>query len=119
MGPPGPKLELSAKKIGKWLCPSTLKGQLSCCVSGGTSMVPRYGFQSWLLRKVCPTPVIGNSVLGMIGPDLKSGEEPTVPGFGTVIYTAHTPFGGEKSGTRKTKESVKLMISTPASISWL
>src|SRR5665811_1178198 len=109
--------------MGKWLCPSTRPvkqiggGRLSS--RGGTSQVPSHASQSWLFRKVCPATCIGNRVLGIMGPDLKSGEEPVVPGFGTVIHMAYTPLGGENSATGNTILSVKFMTSRPASISWM
>ena len=56
-------------------------------------------------------------MFGMIGPEVKSGDEPTVPGHGTVIHEAHTPFGEENSGTRKTTDSLKSTRSRLPSIS--
>src|SRR5437870_1567180 len=96
-----PKSFASTKKIGKWLCPSTANGQLSWSVNLGTGK-KEVRSNSSPLRKVTSSTVIGKRLLGMIGPMLKSGEEPVgLPALGTVIQTAQMPLGKLNSETWK------------------
>lgn len=91
----------SAMNTGKWLCPSisTSKGG-----SGGGSSASSAGIENSEMSYCCPRwksgaeTVIGKSSLGMIGPTVKSGDEPrVVPGKGTVIHPSNTPLGTENS----------------------
>ena len=119
-GPPDPKLVLSARKTGKWLWPSTEKGQLSWSVSGGTSKVVRYGSQGWLLRKVCPATCIGKSVFENDRARTEVGGGANRPRPGHHHPGRPTPRSAARTqATRKTVDSLKFVRSRLRSISWL
>src|SRR5664279_905628 len=85
----------SAMNTGKWLCTSTSKGGSSASSAGTEKLVMSYRCPRCKSGAVT---VMGKSSWGMIGPTLKSGDEPRLAaGKGTVIHPSHTPLGTENS----------------------